>query len=154
MNRDKSDPTAKPFDHTFDLTDVTPGQTGEIVSRLPQAADPASSEAPPAPSEQGVPIGSITFDGTATTGKLYLRTANSAYTFSIVDPAKRSGILTGGTMGDKHVHAILMDGLDRKNKSSNPVQLIVGGRALFFIETGRSFRRIVTSRIVELRLDR
>ena len=154
MSRDKHDPTAKPFDRTFEIKEASREETDEIVSRLPQAGDPASTEALPPHPEQPASIGSITFDGTGATGKLHLRTANSTYTFSIVDPARRSGILTGGAIGDRHVHAILMDGLDRKNKSSNPVQLIVGGRALFFIETGRGFSRIVTSRIVELRLDR
>lgn len=54
---------------------------------------------------------SIDFDDLKPRDRVVIRTRNSTYRFLITDPARRQGVLTGGTLGNNTRNAVLIESL-------------------------------------------
>jgi hypothetical protein len=79
--------------------------------------------------------------------KVSIHTSNSVYEFSITDPETRTGVLTGGALGESTAIAVLVCS-SRGEKSSEARILAVGARAVFLVPCDG--RRLVTSQVREL----
>jgi hypothetical protein len=81
--------------------------------------------------------------------QILIRTQNSEYRFSIVDPAERRGTLSGGFLGNQSRDAVLIGTLSETN-SSNSLDnvsngLKTGRRALFYLTAKNGIERLITS---------
>jgi hypothetical protein len=85
--------------------------------------------------------------------RIMIRTQNSEYRFSVLDPEERRGILTGGSLGDHHRNAILVGTLpDGANNFANDgSRLKTGARALFYLTAKNGVERLITSIITSLK---
>ncbi len=83
---------------------------------------------------------------------ILIHTANSTYRFSLIDPVRGSGILTGGVLGTCIVRATLI-GLamgSTENNEGSIEELIAGARAIFLIGSSKAVRRVRTSPIAKV----
>jgi hypothetical protein len=81
-----------------------------------------------------------------------IRTQNSEYRFSVVDPDERRGILTGGSLGDQRRNAVLVGTLSGGNNfASDASGLKTGSRALFYLTAKNGVERLITSIITSLK---
>lgn len=78
--------------------------------------------------------------------KVSIHTSNSIYEFSVTDPETRTGILTGGALGESTVIAVLMCSAHGE-KHSEARKLTVGTRAVFLFPGRTGSRRLVTSQV-------
>jgi hypothetical protein len=96
----------------------------------------------------------ITFDDVAADDKVLIRTRNSEYRFSVIDPLHCKGMLSGGTLGDEPREAFLIE--SRSNGEDGDRGefrgLKTGAHALFYLSSGRAIQRVTTSRISGLTL--
>ena len=93
----------------------------------------------------------ISFEDMNASDELLIRTENSKYRFSVIDPARKYGTLSGGTLGDELCDAILVGGIVTSDKSSTLTQgLMTESRAMFSICTARGLKQLLTSAITEL----
>lgn len=94
----------------------------------------------------------ITFKDISPSDCIAIRTQNSEYRFSVVDPTERRGILTGGSLGDQRRSAVLVGALsDGANSfASDGSGLKTGSRALFYITAKNGVERLITSIITSL----
>ncbi len=81
--------------------------------------------------------------------QILIRTQNSEYRFSIVDPVERKGTLSGGFLGDQSRDAVLVGTLS-DNDNSNSLDnvsngLKTGRRALFYLSAKNGIERLITS---------
>ena len=76
--------------------------------------------------------------------KISIQTANSTYEFSVTDPETRTGVLTGGALGDSTAIAVLL-GAAHGDKNSESLRLSIGTRAIFLCSSDTGSRRLVTS---------
>ena len=91
----------------------------------------------------------ITMKEMGPSDQILIRTQNSEYRFSIVDPLERRGTLSGGFLGDQSRDAVLVGTLS-ENNSSNSLDnvsngLKTGRRALFYLTAKNGIERLITS---------
>lgn len=150
MTHPKDHPQAARLTGDSGLTEAGGAQADETATQfLPTHSLPRVDLGPRQPGPPA-PAGEIAIEALHAADTVWLRTANSTYTFCVADPAQRRGRLSGGACGDGQVYAVLMEVLDHENQAADSVRLKVGGRALFLIESADSFRRVITSPIIEL----
>lgn len=83
--------------------------------------------------------------------QILIRTQNSEYRFSVVDPVERRGTLSGGFLGTQPRDAVLVGTLSEpENNSSNSLDnvsngLKTGRRALFYLTAKNGIERLITS---------
>jgi hypothetical protein len=96
----------------------------------------------------------ITFEDIKAQDKVLIRTMNSEYRFAVIDPLKHKGMLSGGTLGEEPQEAFLIESLIRGEDGDlrDFRGLKTGGRALFYLSSGRSIERVTTSKISGLTL--
>jgi hypothetical protein len=83
--------------------------------------------------------------------EISIRTQNSAYRFSLTDRILCRGFLTGGILGGQQRDAFLAGAvLPNAARSCDSNKLETGTRALFYMDEGDKFCRLVTSVITEL----
>ena len=87
-----------------------------------------------------------------TSEEIIIETKNSSYRFAVSDALHRRGYLSGGSIGDEPVSAILMGVVTKGGESfvRDSWCLKTGGRAFFCIETENGMKHLVTSNIVGL----
>jgi hypothetical protein len=95
----------------------------------------------------------IFFEDISPSDRIMIRTQNSEYRFSVVDPAERKGVLTGGSLGDQHRNAVLVGVLSGGANSfaSDTAGLKTGARALFYLTARNGVERLITSIITSLK---
>jgi hypothetical protein len=81
--------------------------------------------------------------------QILIRTQNSEYRFSIVDPVERRGTLSGGFLGDQSRDAVLVGTLSDNDNSTSLDNvsngLKTGRRALFYLTAKNGIERLITS---------
>lgn len=99
-------------------------------------------------------VNEITFDELHENDTVVLETAHNVYTFRMKDLEQQMGELEGGTIASPST-AVLGGTVEDDEFLQD--RLRVGGRAIFFSsipKTDMAFKRIVTSPISAIRLDR
>jgi hypothetical protein len=99
----------------------------------------------------------ITFDDIRPDDKVVIRTQNSEYRFSVIDPQNHKGMLSGGSIGDQPREAFLVESLGKTESGSlqDFRGLKRGARALFYLSSqGHRVERVTTSKISGLTLVR
>jgi len=98
----------------------------------------------------------ITFDDVHRDDKVVIRTQNSEYRFSVIDPQSHRGLLSGGSLGDQPREAFLVESLGKSDSGSlqDFRGLKRGARALFYLSSGHRVERVTTSKISGLTLIR
>lgn len=87
---------------------------------------------------------------------ILIHTANSTYSFSLIDPVRGFGILTGGVLGNRIVRATLIGlamgstEIDKRSLGGSIERLIAGARAIFLIGSSKGVRRVRTSPITKV----
>lgn len=96
----------------------------------------------------------ITFDDINANDKVLIRTRNSEYRFSVIDPVSHKGMLTGGTLGEEPREAFLIEsiGKDEHGALRDFSGFKTGARALFYLSSGHRIERVTTSKISSLSL--
>ncbi len=98
----------------------------------------------------------ITFDDIKTDDRVLIKTRNSEYRFSVIDPSNHKGMLSGGTLGEEPREAFLIE--SRSKGEDGALRdfrgLKTGARALFYLSSGRGLERVTTSKISGLTLVR
>jgi hypothetical protein len=91
----------------------------------------------------------ITFDAIERDDKVVIRTLNSEYRFSVIDPQNHKGMLSGGSIGDHPREAFLVESLGKSDSGSleDFRGLKKGARALFYLSSGHRVERVTTSKI-------
>src|SRR5262249_10087804 len=109
---------------------------------------PMRQEAPDAAG--GTP--EIELDQIGAADSILIHTRNSQYRFSIVDPAQRRGILSGGSFGDDMHDATLVGALATGSDpaDSDTSWLRTNSRALFYVRAEAGIKRFTTSLITRL----
>jgi len=106
------------------------------------------------PLDSGGPeaVDEIALDSLKPSDRLLIQTANSAYSFVVIDPRERRGVLIGGASNECHPITFLVGARGRKNAEteSDPSGLRTGAPAIFVIESGNRLRSLVTSIITGL----
>ena len=95
----------------------------------------------------------ITFKDISPSDQIMIRTQNSEYRFSVLNPGERRGTLTGGSLGDQRRDAVLVGMLPDPEYSlaSDSSGLKTGSRALFYLTARNGVERLITSVITGLR---
>ncbi len=117
----------------------------------------ASLDSGPLPSHWRDTNCAITFDDVEVNDKVLIRTRNSEYRFSVIDPLNHKGMLSGGNLGEEPREAFLIDSLAKGEDGvqRNVRGLKTGARALFYLSSGSSghgIERVTTSKISGLTL--
>ena len=103
------------------------------------------------------PESGITFDEINRDDKVVIRTQNSEYSFSVIDPQNHRGMLSGGSLGDEPREAFLVESLGKTESGSlrDYRGLKRGARALFYLSIpGNRIERVTTSKISALKIVR
>jgi hypothetical protein len=89
----------------------------------------------------------ITLEGINSSDQLLIKTQNSEYRFSVVDPSERKGTLSGGSLGEQKREAVLVGSLSDNNGSFSNISagLKTGKRALFYLTARNGIERLITS---------
>ena len=91
----------------------------------------------------------ITMKDIGPSDQILIRTQNSEYRFSVVDPSERRGTLSGGSLGDNSRDAVLVGTLLESNNSNSfdnvSNGLKTGRRALFYLTAKNGIERLITS---------
>jgi hypothetical protein len=91
----------------------------------------------------------ITMKDVGPSDQILIRTQNSEYRFSVVDPVERKGTLSGGSLGDQTRDAVLIGTLMESNNSGSfdnvSNGLKTGRRALFYLTAKNGIERLITS---------
>ena len=97
----------------------------------------------------------ITLDSINPNDQILIRTQNSEYRFSILDPKERRGTLSGGTLGARAREAVLVGTLSENNNSVDDSRgLKTGRRALFYLAARNGVERLITSIITGITRDK
>lgn len=97
----------------------------------------------------------ITFDEINRDDKVVIRTQNSEYSFSVIDPQNHRGMLSGGSLGDEPREAFLVESIGKTESGSlqDYRGLKRGARALFYLSCpGHRIERVTTSKISALKV--
>jgi hypothetical protein len=78
--------------------------------------------------------------------KISIHTSNSVYEFSVTDPETRTGVLTGGALGEATATMVLL-GSANDEKDSESLKLSIGTRAIFLCSSDTGSRRLITSQV-------
>jgi len=97
---------------------------------------------------------SIDFDKLTRADTISVQTMKSSYQFSVLDPCNRKGLLSGGSLGDHAIEAFLSGTVSDNHRDFDTAELKTGGRAVFFIESKKSVRRLITSVVTDLAIVR
>lgn len=93
----------------------------------------------------------IPFNDLRASDSLLIETRNSTYSFSIVDPKSRLGVLSGGALSEQAEDATLIGvKLESGVSDSDTSRLTTDSRALFYLHVGGCFRSLTTSVITSL----
>lgn len=97
-------------------------------------------------------ITNIEFSNLRTSEEIIIETKNSSYRFAVSDALNRRGYLSGGSIGDEPVSAVLMGVVTKggDNFVRDSWCLKTSGRAFFCIETRSGIKHLVTSNIIGL----
>lgn len=77
--------------------------------------------------------------------KISIHTSNSVYEFSVTDPETRTGVLTGGALGEATAIASFL--CVHGEKISESRKLCIGTRAVFLCPSAEGSRRLITSQV-------
>ena len=96
----------------------------------------------------------ITFDDINANDKVLIKTRNSEYRFSVIDPRNHKGMLSGGTLGEEPREAFLIEsrGKGEDGALRDFRGLKTGTQALFYLSSGLRIERVTTSKISGLTL--
>jgi len=97
---------------------------------------------------------SIEFDKLSRSDTISVQTTKSNYQFSVLDPSNRKGLLSGGSLGDHAIEAFLSGMVSDDSRDFDTAELKTGGRAVFFVESKKSVRRLITSMVTDLAVER
>jgi hypothetical protein len=116
----------------------------------------AADDAFQIPQEAGETTKEIAFKEIYATDNILIKTTNSTYRFSVTDPQRRRGFLSGGALPGDFEDATLVGVLIENNQGfqSDMSGLRIDSCALFFIREGSGFKRLTTSLITNLVLIR
>lgn len=93
----------------------------------------------------------VLFEDLKASDSLTIHTEYSRYSFLVLDPAERVGILTGGRLRRSMVKAILVGMIEDDDESRRTESSLgVGAQALFHIKSRQGVRRITTSVITNI----
>jgi len=95
----------------------------------------------------------IAFKEISPSDQIVIRTQNSEYRFSVLDPGERRGTLSGGSLGNQRREAVLAGMLSDGGNSfaSDTSGLKTGSRALFYLSAKNGVERLITSIVTGLR---
>lgn len=95
----------------------------------------------------------IAFKEISPSDQIVIRTQNSEYHFSVLNPDERRGTLSGGSLGNQRRDAVLAGMLSEggNNFASDTSGLKTGSRALFYLSAKNGVERLITSIITGLR---
>jgi hypothetical protein len=98
----------------------------------------------------------LSFDDLTATDRLLIYTQNSQYRFSVIDPARRRGTLSGGSLGDHPRDAILVGTLGEGTTGfdTDAWNLATEARAMFDLKANDGWERMITSPITDIALIR
>ena len=84
--------------------------------------------------------------------QILIRTKNSEYKFSVVDPQSRTGVLTGGSLGDEQRESVLVGSLQGSSThmTADSASLKPGGRVLFYLSANKGVERLLTSAVTDV----
>jgi len=96
----------------------------------------------------------IALDEIKVDDKVVIKTRNSEYRFSVIDPLHHKGLLSGGALGEEPREAVLIESLCKIGQATSREfrGLKTGARALFYLSSGCSVERVTTSEIFSLTL--
>jgi hypothetical protein len=97
---------------------------------------------------------SIAFDKLSRSDTISMQTAKSNYQFSVLDPSMRIGLLSGGSLGDDAIEAFWTGMISEDRRDFDQDELKTGARAVFFIESKASVKRLITSTVTDLSVAR
>jgi hypothetical protein len=97
---------------------------------------------------------SIEFDKLSCADTISVQTVKSTYEFSLLDPSNRKGLLSGGSLGNHAIEAFLSGTVSPDSRDFDMAELKTGARAIFFVESKKSVRRLITSVITDLSVAR
>lgn len=108
----------------------------------------------PLQSHRGDLSSAIAFEDIKANDKVLIRTRNSEYRFSVIDPVNHKGMLTGGTLGEEPREAFLIESIGKGENGAvrDFPGLQTGARALFYLSSGPKIERVTTSKISGLTL--
>ncbi|HXG68100.1 MAG TPA: hypothetical protein VNO70_23595 [Blastocatellia bacterium] len=89
----------------------------------------------------------IWLDRLAESDCILIHTQNSLYRFTLIEPACRYGLLSGGPLGSGKVTALL---LGAPHNGGNPLVLQIGSSVIFHVDSAEGVRRVETSAITGL----
>jgi hypothetical protein len=97
-------------------------------------------------------LGEIALTQMAASDEIVIKTRHSIYLFAVISPRAGIGILSGGTLGDEQLEAVLVgsvDGVTRGDVDGFD-GLKTGTRAVFFVFDSSGTKRVITSEITRL----
>lgn len=96
----------------------------------------------------------IAFDDLSRDDQVSVQTARSNYHFSVLDAHNRTGMLTGGFLGDQAIEAVFTGTLTEDDGNFDSRELKTGARAVFFVHAKNQVQRVITSVITNLGVSR
>lgn len=84
---------------------------------------------------------------------LIIETRNSCYDFSVLDPVKGHGLLSGGALGKEAQWVYLVGSLDEEGGSSSTVDgacIKTNARALFYLENPFGLKSLILSKVARI----
>ena len=92
----------------------------------------------------------IALDDLCRADRVSIQTKKSNYQFSVLDPSHRTGMLTGGFLGDQKVEAVFTGTVSEDNRVFDSVELTTGARAIFLVGSENHVQRLITSVITDI----
>jgi hypothetical protein len=96
----------------------------------------------------------IPFRNLKSTDQVIINTQNHEYLFEILNPAIRSGILSGGRLGDRRHKAIFLFTSQGTEVRVNSNSMRTNANAIFLLELNNNLAHLYTSQIKSLQLKR
>src|SRR5215510_7438072 len=98
------------------------------------------------------PLTNIEFEELKTREEIIIETRNSRYRFLVSDAAARRGYLSGGSVGEEPVKAVLMGVISKRGDTfvNDCECLKTNGRAFFYLDSDGVMKHMVTSLITGL----
>lgn len=96
----------------------------------------------------------IPFRNLKSTDQVIINTQNHEYQFEILNPATRSGILSGGRLGDNRYKAVFLFTSQGTEVRVNSNSMRTNANALFLLELNDNLAHLYTSQIKSLQLKR
>jgi hypothetical protein len=95
---------------------------------------------------------SIRFEDLNVNDQILIRTRNSAYHLMVLDPQKRHGILTGGSLVGNERRVVWVESLEEDPRGflRDLSELRRGARSFFYLDSPSGIDRMITSTITDL----